>query len=605
MRAAEFVDCDVHLTVPDTRTLVPYLDDYWREHVLRRGIDGNNLEISAYPPNAPINCRPDWKPASGPAGSQFAHLRDHVLEPFNPRFAICNVLHGAQIMYSEDLSAALCKAVNNWIAAELLDRDPRLRASIVVPVHSPDLAAEEIERRAADKRFVQVLMLSMTEMPLGRRQNWPIYRAGRAPRPAHRHSRRQQLPPSAERARLAVLLPGGLRLTGAWLCRHAEQPGHRGRVRQISPPQGRADRIRRDLAARLSVADQQDLARRARRNTLARSARPPTSSATTCASPSSRSTTRTGKARCRPFIEEIGSRRHAAVLDRLPALALRGHRRHARRLARRRLSGRSWSTIRWRPIRVCHDLTRAKRRRCNERDSPRSQARDRATRAFTGFIDCDVHPFYKSPAEFDEFLPEAGATHRRTIGGRTRQGLGKASNYPRMSPGNGQRMDAWPPDGSYPGSDLPFMQKQLLDLFDVAYGLLAPLVGGAGGERNIEFGAAMATAVNEWQLARWCDPDPRLKASVQVNVEHQSGRHRGDREARRRSPLRAGADPAARAGAARPPPLLADPGSLRRERLPGFAASRRHRAAIPPPAAAGRRSITRNIRPTCRPCRRW
>ena len=175
--AADFVDCDVHITVPDTRTLVPYLDDYWREHVLRRGIDGNNLEISAYPPNAPINCRPDWKPASGLPASQFEQLRDHVLGPFNPRFAICNVLHGSQVMFSEDLSAALCKAVNNWIAAEFLDRDPRLRASIVVPVHSPDLAVAEIEHRAADKRFVQVLIFSMTELPLGRRQHWPIYEA--------------------------------------------------------------------------------------------------------------------------------------------------------------------------------------------------------------------------------------------------------------------------------------------------------------------------------------------------------------------------------------------------------------------------------------------
>ena len=80
-------------------------------------------------------------------------------------------------MFSEDLSAALCKAVNNWMAAEFLDRDPRLRASIVVPVHSPDLAVAEIEHRAADRRFVQVLMLSMTELPLGRRQHWPIYEA--------------------------------------------------------------------------------------------------------------------------------------------------------------------------------------------------------------------------------------------------------------------------------------------------------------------------------------------------------------------------------------------------------------------------------------------
>jgi predicted TIM-barrel fold metal-dependent hydrolase len=46
-----------------------------------------------------------------------------------------------------------------------------------VPVHSAELAAEEIERMAPDRRFVQVLMLAMAELPLGRRQNWPIYRA--------------------------------------------------------------------------------------------------------------------------------------------------------------------------------------------------------------------------------------------------------------------------------------------------------------------------------------------------------------------------------------------------------------------------------------------
>jgi len=81
------------------------------------------------------------------------------------------------MVMSEDLSAALCRGINNWLAAEWLDRDPRLRASIVVPVHSPDLAAEEIERMAPDRRFVQVLLLAMTELPLGRRVTWPIYRA--------------------------------------------------------------------------------------------------------------------------------------------------------------------------------------------------------------------------------------------------------------------------------------------------------------------------------------------------------------------------------------------------------------------------------------------
>ena len=35
----------------------------------------------------------------------------------------------------------------------------------------------EIERCAGDRRFVQVLLLVSGELPLGRRQNWPIYAA--------------------------------------------------------------------------------------------------------------------------------------------------------------------------------------------------------------------------------------------------------------------------------------------------------------------------------------------------------------------------------------------------------------------------------------------
>lgn len=171
------IDCDIHPVVPSTRALLPYLDDYWREHILRRGIEADNLELSSFPPTAEINGRPDWRSARGLPGADFKLLREQVLETFQPRFAICNVLHGAQVMMSEDLSAALCKAINNWIIAEWLDRDPRLRASIVVPPHSAELAVQEIERLANDKRFVQVLMLEMTELPLGRRQNWPIYKA--------------------------------------------------------------------------------------------------------------------------------------------------------------------------------------------------------------------------------------------------------------------------------------------------------------------------------------------------------------------------------------------------------------------------------------------
>jgi len=193
------IDCDIHPALPSTRALLPYLDDYWREHIIRRGIDADNLELSSYPSSAPLNSRPDWRPPGGTPGADFDLVRSHVLDAFHARFAICNVLNGAQIMHSEDLSAALCRGVNRWIAAEWLDRDPRLRASIVVPVRSAELAAEEIERCAADRRFVQVLMLAMTELPLGRRQNWPIYRAAeRHDLPVGIHAGSSHLhPPSA------------------------------------------------------------------------------------------------------------------------------------------------------------------------------------------------------------------------------------------------------------------------------------------------------------------------------------------------------------------------------------------------------------------------
>src|SRR5690242_3754288 len=63
------IDCDIHPAVPDTRVLLPHLDPYWREHVLRRGLERDNFEISSYPVNAPINARPDWRAPAGPPGS--------------------------------------------------------------------------------------------------------------------------------------------------------------------------------------------------------------------------------------------------------------------------------------------------------------------------------------------------------------------------------------------------------------------------------------------------------------------------------------------------------------------------------------------------------
>src|SRR5690606_30150718 len=143
--------------------------------VQQRGV--HELDSIAYPANAPITARPDWRPASGRPGADLDLLRTQALDRFGTSLAICNCLYGVQLLFSEDMAAGFARAVNDWMAREWLDREPRLRASIVVPVQNPELAVEEIERCAPDRRFVQVLMLVMDEMPLGRRHYWPIYAA--------------------------------------------------------------------------------------------------------------------------------------------------------------------------------------------------------------------------------------------------------------------------------------------------------------------------------------------------------------------------------------------------------------------------------------------
>lgn len=171
----QIIDCDVHVSVPGTEALLPYLGEHWRETVVSRGIDG--LDLVSYPPSAPLSCRPDWRRQGMKPGASFDDLVAQVLEAQGASYAICNCLYGAQVMMSEDLGAALCRAVNRWLAAEWLDRDSRLRASIVVPMQNAALAAEEIDFWAADPRFVQVLLLGMGEMMLGRRYYWPVYEA--------------------------------------------------------------------------------------------------------------------------------------------------------------------------------------------------------------------------------------------------------------------------------------------------------------------------------------------------------------------------------------------------------------------------------------------
>jgi len=143
--------------------------------VEERGI--NSLETVTYPPNSPLTARPEWRGKNGRAAMAASELTAQVCDRWQAGTAILNCLYGVGLIFSEDMAAAFTRALNDWVVKEWLDRDPRLRASIVVPLQNTEYAVDEIERCAKDRRFVQILVLAMQETPLGRRHLWPIYAA--------------------------------------------------------------------------------------------------------------------------------------------------------------------------------------------------------------------------------------------------------------------------------------------------------------------------------------------------------------------------------------------------------------------------------------------
>ena len=129
------IDCDVHPSAPDMKSLEPSLDDFWRKTVEERVI--NSLETVTYPPNAPLTARPEWRDKNGRAATAAAELTAQVCDRWGAGVAILNCLYGVGLLFSEDMAAAFTRALNDWVAKEWLHRDPPVRALIVPAPQKP------------------------------------------------------------------------------------------------------------------------------------------------------------------------------------------------------------------------------------------------------------------------------------------------------------------------------------------------------------------------------------------------------------------------------------------------------------------------------------
>lgn len=170
------IDCDVHNNVPNVRALFPYLSAHWREHIEQTLFKGPVDNI--YPRNSPITARPGSVPNGGTVASSTVDvLRSQLLDPYRVDIAILGCSYSIDGLRHPDSAVALAQAANDWQISEWLERDPRLRASIVVPNQIPALAAAEIDRVGDHPGFVQVYLPVRSHLPYGNRIYHPMWEA--------------------------------------------------------------------------------------------------------------------------------------------------------------------------------------------------------------------------------------------------------------------------------------------------------------------------------------------------------------------------------------------------------------------------------------------
>jgi predicted TIM-barrel fold metal-dependent hydrolase len=159
------IDCDVHVAPESIDALMPYMDDYWRDYLANAGLRLSPNVSGTYPETDP----------APPHDVQA--LSKQLLEPCGVGHAVLTCLSAFDASRNAYFEAALCKAINDWLAAEWLARDERLRASMVVPTLDVEAAVQEIERVGSQPGFVQVLLPIRTDARWGLRRFHELHEA--------------------------------------------------------------------------------------------------------------------------------------------------------------------------------------------------------------------------------------------------------------------------------------------------------------------------------------------------------------------------------------------------------------------------------------------
>lgn len=135
-------------------------------------------------------------------------------------------------------------------------------------------------------------------------------------------------------------------------------------------------------------------------------------------------------------------------------------------------------------------------------------------------IDTDIH----ERVSYEQLLPYLEQPWKRYI---TDSNWVQEKHMPYTQPAVAgvDRADAKVPDGRPAGSDLGFLQEQLLDANNHEYGILTGALDPSPSSMHgwYEMATALASAYNDWQIDHWLERDERLYGSVHIAAQDPAG----------------------------------------------------------------------------------
>lgn len=177
------IDCDVHNDWVNADVLIPYMDETFRDFLVRGERVGG-------PQSFPHGHRPwmhpegyrraDLEPSMGlSAGADYEMMKRELLDKFDLDFAI---LTGEEIIDISTIAnpyyaSAMARANNEYTIEQWLSQDKRLKGSIAIAPQDPVGAAAEIRRLGDHPDMVQVMVSSGARRPYGDPFYDPIWEA--------------------------------------------------------------------------------------------------------------------------------------------------------------------------------------------------------------------------------------------------------------------------------------------------------------------------------------------------------------------------------------------------------------------------------------------